>query len=706
MKSMSALTLAVSIPGALSAALIVATLYSSQAIALRAFGNVERTVRWSASVALGVCAAITTFQWLLTFGRFRILETLVVAAFAVTATRASTGVKVASVIELIGEDVRALSHFLLGANKWFWPLRAGLIGAAGNVVARALILPPLGYDTLTYHGPRAAMWATTGREATLRMPGGWAMYRHFPSGGESLGAWAMLPLHDDTFYILVDAALWLAWLPVLAALCNEVDLPRRSRAALCLYVMTIPAIYFFVPSGYVDVSSHLLLISMTLFALRAVSGKTARASACLAIACGLTALTIKVTALAMPVIVAAAMLLATRRVIADRIEVLRGIGLGGALGLCALGPMLVRATLEQGYPFSPFPLRILGITLGVAPPELAWWNEPPPELNTRANEIHQLAMLFGVDQLYWPSFGAASIPLVLLAPLGLYMLFRERRWPALLLGTLMLSQVASYAHPAFTTTRIQFGWVNGRFFALLPTIAALLVARLWRRPVAQWVQAAYFVLASAFSIGCYYHYLIADAEYAALAVLLAAGLLAIVLAEPGSRLLSTRALGLGALLLVGAAFVCGTPSLQAYRARTRYQLLPTSAIGHRIHWLSSALAPVVDQPGKPHRIAITAGPNKLAGGQHIYYFLGSKLQNELVYVPVTRDGSVPVYDRDQPTPRLAGPSAWTKRVRESGASHVVVLAPAWHEYGWLGRMTKDFELVGANAISSLFRVRR
>src|SRR5262245_5609430 len=101
---MSALASAVSLPGALCVALILATLYASQAVALRAFGHVERSVRWSASVALGVCAAIATFQWLLTFGRFRVLETCVVAALAVVATRAATGVRVQRFVELMGED--------------------------------------------------------------------------------------------------------------------------------------------------------------------------------------------------------------------------------------------------------------------------------------------------------------------------------------------------------------------------------------------------------------------------------------------------------------------------------------------------------------------------------------------------------------------------------------------------------------------------
>jgi hypothetical protein len=149
-----------------------------------------------------------------------------------------------------------------------------------------------------------------------------------------------------------------------------------------------------------------------------------------------------------------------------------------------------------------------------------------------------------------------------------------------------------------------------------------------------------------------------------------------------------------------------TPRLQAFRTTQRYAALTTSAVGSRIPWITSAFAPLVDEPGRPHRIAITGGPNKIAGNQHLYYFLGSKLQNEIVYVSVARDASVPVYDREHPVVPLANPSTWAERVRASGASHVVVLAPAWHELGWMRHRPGEFEIVAGNGMSWLFRVRR
>ena len=150
------------------------------------------------------------------------------------------------------------------------------------------------------------------------------------------------------------------------------------------------------------------------------------------------------------------------------------------------------------------------MTLGVATPELRWWDEPARHLLTFANERHQLATMLGLDEWYWPSFRRASIPLLVLSPWALWKLSRDQRWPAVLLGLLMAFQICGYLHPAFAAARTVLGWVNARFFALLPTLAAMLVARIWRRPIAQRLQAAYFVAASAFSIGCYAKFMIAE----------------------------------------------------------------------------------------------------------------------------------------------------------------------------------------------------
>ena len=62
--------------------------------------------------------------------------------------------------------------------------------------------------------------------------------------------------------------------------------------------MTAPAFYNFLPGGYVDVTLHLLLMAVFYFALRAIHGRQPGRSVFFAVACGVTAMTVKVTVLA------------------------------------------------------------------------------------------------------------------------------------------------------------------------------------------------------------------------------------------------------------------------------------------------------------------------------------------------------------------------------------------------------------------------
>jgi hypothetical protein len=694
--------------GACAAWLIVAVLYATQAVALRAFGARDRCARWTAAAVAGVCGAIAVFHALSWLGRFRLAEGVAIAGAAALLARAVTGVRLAALARALGEDLGALVRFAVGADPRFRWARAVLASAPCFVIARALILPPLGYDTLTYHGVKAALWVQTGGDLPLRMPGGWALYRWFPYAGEILGAWAMLPFHDDTLYLWVDAALWLAWLPVLAALCAELGVAARLRPALCLYAMTVPAIYYFVPSGYVDVLGYFLLIATLLFTIRAIRGRPAAAPACFAIAASVTAVAVKFTALLWPALAGAVMFVAIAADRGRRAAVFRGVAIGAVIGAATLGPILARNVIGQGAPFSPFPLHVLGVTLGAAPPELDWYNQFTPEQRSFDNELHQLLMMLGFESPFKPTFGLASLPLLLGLGYGLWRLFRERqRLVALLLAAFSAAHVATYLHADFATTRNVYGTVNARFFVVLTTIGALLVARLWRSRRAQTAQALYFVAASAASIWYYRVALVSALEVVPLLAFVAATASALaiapyVLAKVDAGFAAAAAVG---VLVLGLSF--GMWNLRGYRTAIRYEALATSAAGHRIpaHW--SALAALVDQPRDPHRIAVTGGPNKRAGGQHMYFFLGRRLQNELFYVSPLADGSTPVYDSGAPRmPGLDG-SVWLTRLQQTGAEYVVTLKPPWLETRFMRQRPGRFEFVGESLKQTwLFRVRR
>jgi hypothetical protein len=77
----------------------------------------------------------------------------------------------------------------------------------------------------------------------------------------------------------------------------------------------------------------------------------------------------------------------------------------------------------------------------------------------------------------------------------------------------------------------------------------------------------------------------------------------------------------------------------------------------------------------PLRLAVTSGFQTY--GHHVYRFplFGSRLQNQIEYVPVTRDGSVfDSWPQKQP-PSPLDPEAWLRRLQERRIDYVVVLPP-------------------------------
>jgi hypothetical protein len=693
--------------GACAAGMILAVVYASQAIAIRALGVRDPCARWTAAAVAGICAAIAAFHALAALGRFRLAEGGGVAALAALTALATTRVGPVTVARALGTDFAALVRFVLGDKPNTRIVRAAVASLPCFVIARAMILPPLGYDTLTYHGVKAAMWVQTGGDLPLRMPGGWSVYRWYPYAGEVLGAWAMLPFHDDTLYLWVDAALWLLWLPVVAALGAELRVAERLRPALCLYVMTVPAIYYFVPSGYVDVLAYFLLIAMLLFTTRVIRGRTPAASACFAIAASVTAIAVKFTSLLWPVLAGVVMLAAAFGNRALRVAVVRGMAIGALVGAATLGPILLRNVVGQGAPFSPFPLRVLGITLGVAPPETNWYNQVTPELTSFANEQHQLSMMLGFESPLKPTLGRAALPLMLVGlSYGLWRLFRERRLIALLFGLFAAAHIATYLHPDFAGTRQAYGTVNARFFVVLTTLGALLVARLWQAPRAQLLQALYFVAASGASMWFYQVVLVSPLEVLPLLAFIAICFIALVIAAWSIAHIDA---GIAAALVLGGivlGLTFGTAPLRAYRASIRYAALASSSAGHRIAADWSALAPLVDQPGTPHRIAVTAGPRQRHGAQHMYFFLGSALQNELFYVSPRSDNAIPVYDSRAPQmPGLNG-GTWVTRLRQSRTEFVLAMQPAWLEARFMKAYPLYFKLVGESQRATwLYRLR-
>jgi hypothetical protein len=100
--------------------------------------------------------------------------------------------------------------------------------------------------------------------------------------------------------------------------------------------------------------------------------------------------------------------------------------------------------------------------------------------------------------------------------------------------------------------------------------------------------------------------------------------------------------------------------------------------------------------GAPHRIALAAGWDGIGHNLYRYPLVGSRLQNEVLYVPVTRDGSILDYRRDTAVAERADLAAWLGRLVARGVDFVVILYPWPVEQDWMQANPELFEQVAAS----------
>jgi hypothetical protein len=260
----------------------------------------------------------------------------------------------------------------------------------------------------------------------------------------------------------------------------------------------------------------------------------------------------------------------------------------------------------------------------------------------------------------------------------------------------VLANIAYLASRDAAPLRLLWPESTSRFW--LPAYAvAIPVSLAW---CARWPRAGRIWLSALLGI-CFYHLIRGVTNGHALyddrsQLLLAAMLL---VAYHTLRLIPWRA-ARAALGLAGA--VALLTWLDGYRARHRYEAFEKSTAIHHSPTIWIPLARAVDQRKTPYRLAITGGAMSTRESWFGYGFLGTRLQNEVFYIPPTRDGKI-VEDLAQ-LPKVADRDAWLRRVRASRADFVVALNPDAVELPWLEGDAASFKEVGNHKGRGVFRV--
>ncbi len=595
---------------------------------------------------------------------------------------------------------------------------------------KGLVSPQLAWDSMTYHLPKIAFWVQSGRLRLPDFPDAWTYYRYFPHGAEAIFAWPVLMTRSDALLGPAGVLIWALVVTATAVLASELAglsgssepgepaeqsqrVERTDRGsdlgatwAVGLAIGALPALLAFATATYSDTLLGLAVVLAVLYTVRFLRGGRTADFLAAAAPTGLM-LAIKISSAP-----TAGLLLA---LLAAGWIRHRGTTLAAAAGIVlAAGPNLgyLEAWLAAGSPFYPFKAPLLdglpyhealhrmlsgAFDMGDHVPQSAFeiaralfWGAPPGPGNAHLN--------FGLGGLLLAALAVGGAVRGLLwhrSPA------EERAAPSARGAVILLFLVAASALPAFLgegSLGLRTFWIDVMargllaFFLPLLTCAALLPAG-WRTG-----GVTLSLLASAV------HYLplgwspamTGPALVVAVATILAVSVWLALRRRLRAGPSRFGPLGLAAGVLAAGAFLAGWLVL---RDRVRHSILAETTAASRAydaHLIGNhfaLMAPVWRALDRPEggRIAVVVAPDKAGHNQFLFPLFGARLQNELVWVPVTAaksESSLEPVDRY----RNARPDLWLERLARLRVDAIVGLWPATPERDWLTRQPERYEV--------------
>lgn len=675
--------------------------FVSYRIACRAVGMAARaSVRLAAAGVAAVWIFVAMFWALAPFGLFRAPVVAVLWALAgLAAWRIGDR---DSVLARFRADLAAMREAFasLGADRGErWLLVA--VGVLFSLyLLRGLVAPPMAWDSLTYHLVHAGRYVQTGGLGYEAAPDAWGYYEYFPPAGEVLWAWAMLGPRSDV--LLAPAGVAVALLGGLGvyAAARELDAPLRMAALAAFAFLASPVVSMFLTSGYVDVLVASLFALGCVFLLRALRvprvADVALAMAAFGVGVGVKHPMLPLAGLAVAFLVLG---LLFRR---PGVLVL-GL-LPGLVGVCHYA----RSWIETGNPLYPLSLKIFGLRLA-GNPQLEWVVGPTRYASEAPPSARALfSGMFLGSEAYSPNhlnFGPGGLLLLVGAAAGALVLARRREaWAGLLflLSTVVVN-VALMMSPEATAQRHTWWWASGRHLGPSLVVLALLAAgapgRAGRALLALSIVGS-LAMALPWGFGPTGW---RQALAGAVIVGVAAGLAVLIGKIRKIPRLQAAAPWLAAT--VGVTVLAA--GLHEIRARERYETWEAALQldTYDVHGLpgfgaAHTLWRRLDD-GRPRTIATTAGFVRNGHNWFRYPLMGSSLQNQLIYVPVTRDGSVIDY-KDGKADAFADRAAWLARLDSLGVDAVVVMAPVTcPEHEWIVADRERFEVIPARGGADL-----
>ncbi|MFP3940482.1 MAG: hypothetical protein ACLF0P_09260 [Thermoanaerobaculia bacterium] len=664
--------------------------------------SASTAVRLAAGALIAAWLLVAAFWLLVPFGGFRLpVGTTLFATLAIALHLACRDLRPRS---LVRRDLRnawgSVTHLTSRPSGW----ALGFLFLVSAVrTLRGSASPPLGWDALTYHLYKAGRWVQLGDLAPQPAPDAWSYYEYFPVVGDVLWAWAMLPLRSDLLIPPAGLALWLCLFLGIYAAGRELDATPERSALAAGAVCAMPSVLPYLSSGYVDNTVAAFFALGSLFTVRLWRGGPLREAPLAIGALGLMVGT-KLTAAGFFAVGAVLVLVAVLRRPADART--RRLVLLALLAAAAVGYSgYQRAWVEQGSPFHPFRIVFGDAVLSEGVEAAAGLAE-----EIRSWPRYELESAWDFWRLFFLAADAANGSLnpgpggLLILGLGLVggitaLRDPRRRVAALFLGACALLMLAGFLSGNMETFRTTLKVTTAGRYVTVGFVAMAILGAAWPAPVSRTLWSLALLTGTLLSLPQGWAAVEAPAIVAvgSVALFWIAGLAATVWWWRGT---GRPALSVATAVVVTAVALSAGEAVRSPHRYSIYQAAadPADPVFH-MHALHSRYAAAwgvwqaLDEQA-PHRLAVTAGWDGLGHNWYRYPLLGSRLQNRVLYVPVTEDGRVVDYRAVDDLVRRASFPAWLARIVEADVDHVVSLAPRTTvEDFWMQQAPEVFEPV-------------
>ena len=703
----------------LAAAMLASCLWIAYLAAVRLVVPAAPHARLSATVLLALWLQVMVFIVLSRLHLFRLVVAAPLWLGAAAIGHVRFGGKQA--LAQLGSDLTAARDALREVLRS--PGRALLlvpgVAIVGSRLLRDLVSPPLAWDSFLYHLYNPARWIQQGGLVTQRGPDGWGYLEFFPQAGDVTWAWAMLPVRGDALIAPAGVLIWSACLLGGYSLARALGAERTPSGLAALAIGFIPAAANIMTSGYADdfVLAVFLLSGVSLARLSLRSSAELPAGEVILAGAGLGLLASAkmsgLPALGLGLLFIAWLVLRDPR---PRGPQLRAIALSAGAACVVALPGYLRAWVETGSPFYPLTLAIGGVTIFPGNEELRLlYSGGLHNLRSFDDSVGALLRALAIPEFNpdgeQGGFGLGVFGLLALAPFGAWPLLRDRgtRPVTIFLAAAAVLPFLGLLSPGFLAHRTVWQGVIGRLVMAIPAVLAVFAARVPGR-LARVVWALVLVLSFASCTPQGFCDAALDGMQQLAPRLVLSGLLAAAIYFAARRLGQS---GWGALGAVLAFAAFAALPITRVRSELRYEIFSAHDAprpAYQLHMLDPDYASAWTiwrtlDDGAPHRVALSAGWDTVGHNWFRYPLMGSRLQNELVYVPIAKDGAVIDYRlRDEVIAR-ADYDSWVARLVEQRIDHVVILYPWPLEQRWMKERPDRFEEIatGTKGKNLVFR---